>query len=107
MRTYDVYDLKTGDWIAGGTVAECAAQLGITTGAFHHAKHRCDRGTNAKHRIEERGEIPPQRADREFSGSDLAAIRSWDAFVEPLRKEFGIPVRRMTKEELEGKGRGK
>lgn len=43
MRTYDIYDLKTGDWIAGGTVAECASQLGITTGAFHHAKHRCDR----------------------------------------------------------------
>lgn len=98
MRTYDVYDLKTGDLLFCGTTAECAEQMGLTAKAFRQALVRSRNGTNRRHRIEESGGTQLKRSERNALQSDAQAIRAWDAFMEPLRKEFGIPVRKIEEE---------
>ena len=77
---------------------ECAKHLGITVGAFHHAKYRSEEGTNKRHMIETLDDDALCEEPLGLSGSDLAAIQAWDAFCEPLRKKFGIPIRPLRQE---------
>lgn len=107
MILYEVYDPKTEELIAKGTVAECAEQLCMTVSGFRNAVDRAKNGTNRSQKIVAVGHTEVKQPNRNFTSEKQAAIDAWDAFCEPIRKKYGIPVRRMTKEELEGKGRGK
>lgn len=95
MKTYEVYSRETGELLVEGTITECASAIGLSRSGFNHA-------VNAKHHSRfcfvdttEEDEVTDRSTDvRE-------AIKAWDAFCEPLRKKYGIPVYRPRKEKKE------
>lgn len=88
---YEVYDFRSGALIAAGTAAQCAEQLGISDTGFRSAIKRCKRGQTKKYRIVKVDSLQPEQLISE-QDRVLRAIEAWDAFTEPLRKKFGIPV---------------
>ena len=80
VMIYSVYDRDSGDLLVTGTARECAAKFGITEKAF---KDEAD--NTSQNRLWDVNTQP-------MSSERVAAIRSWDAFCEPLRKKYGIKV---------------
>lgn len=87
---FRLYDIETGDLIAEGTSKECGEAIGAGEDAIRQAYQRTLNGTYKGYQIEGVPEIKAK--------SDAEAIRNWDAFCEPIRKKYGIPVRRMKME---------
>ena len=87
--TYRVYDRPSGKLLAQGSTRECAEQLGMKHSGFQSAVDRMRDGVIGKFVIEEFG--GPQ--DTEQDRIDLA--EQWDRFCEPLRKKYGVKIRRV------------
>lgn len=86
--TYRVYDRKTGELVVEGTSKECSEAVGAPHRDTIRSAYKGTRnGTYKGYRIEE-------VRDGE-ARSDAEAIRNWEAFMRPLRKKYGIPVKRM------------
>ena len=87
-RQYEVHDAATGKLLAVGTAAYCAKVVGISSdlvrsmarGAQNSRKYMSIDITED----EEKGEAACAHI--------LAAAKAWDAFCEPIRKKYGIPV---------------
>lgn len=80
-------DQKSGKVVFEGTTKECADYAGINHKTFHTTVTRY-------------GKYKRWLVEETFSATDRSteneeAIRRWDAFMEPLRKKYGIPVRRI------------
>ena len=75
---YKVID-RMGEVIAVGSVSECAAKMDCNAEYLR----RLIRGENA---YPEHWVVPIQ-----VEPTEDALVRSWNAFTEPLRREFGIP----------------
>lgn len=85
---YRLYDRETGEFFFEGTAKECSEAVGASHRDAIRSSYKGTRnGTYKGYRIEE---VTVEEARRE---ADAAA--AWDAFVEPLRKQYGIPVKRM------------
>ena len=53
-KLYEVYSAETGEFLAEGTVKQCAEQLGVTTNCFFHAMHKATSfGGHSKWVVEE------------------------------------------------------
>lgn len=101
-RIFRLYDIETGELFMEGSSKELGEAIGAGKESILKAYEKNYQPIYKGYEIEAvDGEY------EEYTKTDAEAIRSWNAFVEPLRKKFGIPVRRFTKEELEGKWRGK
>ena len=85
---------KNGKVIYMGTITACAKWLGVTVAAID--THRC-RHPGAPYRGYTL-EFPDFLEAKSFSTGDLKAMKAWDAFCGPLRKEFGIPIHRRAKD---------
>lgn len=99
---FRLYDIETGELFMEGSSKELGKALGVGKEAVRQAYEKNYQPIYKGYEIEAVDED-----NREDTKTDAEVIASWNAFVEPLRKKYGIPVRRFTKEELEGKGRGK
>lgn len=104
-KTYRVYRAKDGKLLAEGIAEACAKQLGIEIQGFYKAVCKAQAGTNKKYRIEvfQPSPIPELAiqaderalpARQELSSEELQLAREWDAFCEPIRKKYGIAVKR-------------
>lgn len=85
---------KNGKVIYMGTITACAKWLGVTVAAIdsHRFKHPGKPYRGYALEFEDYVET------KSFSGDDLKAMKAWDAFCEPLRKEFGIGINRREKD---------
>lgn len=91
VKRYKVFDVKTGDFIVEGTARECAAVVGMTPSGFRQA-HVVSAGNGHKRLLiieQNQDEAPEELVDN----SEMRdAAKEWDAFCEPIRKKYGIPV---------------
>ena len=104
-KTYRVYRAKDGKLLAEGIAEACAKQLGIEIQGFYKAVCKAQAGKHKRYRIEvlpaspipgialQAEEIALQ-ARQELTNEGLQLAREWDAFCEPLRKKYGITVKR-------------
>ena len=99
---FRLYDIETGELFMEGSSKELGEAIGAGKEAIRQAYEKNWQAIYKGYEIE-----AVDGDDQEDTKTDAEVIASWNAFVEPLRKKYGIPVRRFTKEELEGKGRGK
>ena len=93
---FRLYDIETGDLVVEGTSKDCGKAIGAGEDAIRQAYQRTLNSTYKGYQIEGIQKVE--------ANSDAEAIKNWDAFVEPLRKKYGIPVRRM---KVEDKKNGK
>ena len=109
-KTYRVYREKDGQLLAEGSAAACAEQLGIEIQGFYKAVCKAQAGKHRKYRIEvlpaslipglslqaEERALQARRAKRrqELTNEELQLAQEWDAFCEPIRKKYGIAVKR-------------
>lgn len=91
-KVYEIFDAVTDKFLAAGTANELEEKLGLGC----HMIHAIGRGAqaSAKYKI-----IQVSKDDDQKMGtaSNVDAAKRWDAFCEPIRRRYGIPVRRMTK----------
>ena len=81
---YYVYDKETEDLVASGTAKECAAIIGVHPATIQGASI----GSTPMRSYYVERSLPVAGNEQE----ELAA--QWDAFCEPIRKRYGIKVKR-------------
>ena len=88
-KQYKVYSISTGDLLAEGTARQCAEKLRFPSDTIRAIA----RGAYTSHvyLVEEQKQ---QRQERNVDPNMVAAAKRWDAFCEPIRKRFGIEVKR-------------
>lgn len=84
-RKYRAIATETGAVLAEGTALTVAKVLGCTENNIYDA-HRNGRKIYLRVVIEQ---------DKEVSWSQQQAADEWEAFMQPLREKYGIPVKRM------------
>ena len=91
VNNYRVWDHRTGDFLCEGTARECSTFFEITEQAFHQRVERALH--NGDHRC---WDVEVDKAKKaQLFGADKTVAEEWEAFMEPLRKKFGIKVKRM------------
>jgi len=96
QKQYRVCSRQTGNFIVDGTARQCAAVLNISIYGFRDALYRSQTAGNSKYRIEE---ILDESQTKAPHPELLEAANAWDAFMEPIRKAYGIPVYQSVKEQ--------
>lgn len=80
---YCVQDGKTGEILAAGSVTECLKQVGICSDTFYRELETPGRF------------LITHLPNPEIDGSRKAELaKQWDEFIEPIRKRFGVEVKR-------------
>lgn len=91
-KQYKVYSMSTGDLLAEGTARQCAERLRVPSDTIR----AIGRGayTSYVYLVEEQEQ---EKQYQELNGNSalIAAAKKWDAFCEPIRKKYGIPVRHL------------
>ena len=85
-RIFRLYDIETGELFMEGSSKELGEALGVGKWAINQAFEKNMYPTYKGYSIE--------AVCSEVAKSDAEAIANWNAFVEPLREKFGIPVYR-------------
>ena len=97
-KRYEVYDLVKGNLLVEGTAMRCADALGLTADSIRSMAN----GKYSSRKYDVREIKPPGAEEKaETTGIDhglVSAAKQWDAFCEPIRKKYGIPVYRPGKE---------
>lgn len=86
-KQYKVYDKITGALLAEGTARQCAEALRAPSDTIRAIARR---KSSYKYVVEQQ--------EQEETNCDLglvSAAKKWDAFCEPIRKRYGIPVRHL------------
>ena len=86
-RRWIMRDKETNAVVFAGTTNECAEFIGCKSKTFYMAVTRDPDGIYKQWRV---SEAVSQSANTE-------AIMKWDMFMAPLRKKYGIPIRRMVR----------
>lgn len=89
-KQYKVYNKITGELLAEGTARYCSEVLHVNADAIRAVA----KGTWSS-RLFVVKEQKQDEADEVGSTTLMAAAKNWDAFCEPLRKKYGIPVRHL------------
>ena len=91
-KRYEVYDLVKGNLLVAGTAIHCADALGLTADSIRAMAS----GKYSSRKYDVREIKPPgteEKADTTgFDNGLVSAAKQWDAFCEPIRKKYGIPV---------------
>jgi hypothetical protein len=92
-KVYEIYDATTNELLATGTAMECEKKL--------HLDSYLIRAVGRGAKTSKKYTVIQVSVDREKleTASNIDAAKQWDAFCEPIRRRFGIPVRRTTKED--------
>ena len=95
QRIYGLFNPLTGELAFEGTANECAEFCGGTVAGFLGGYNRTINETYHGYSVEVVSE-PPVKANgcAEFK----KAAEAWDAFCEPIRKAYGISVRKGDRE---------
>ena len=83
---WTIRDVKTDEVVFRGTTKECADFCGTNIKNFYITVTRY--GGYKQYEAEESFCATDRKADDD-------AIYNWDRFMEPLRKKYGIPIRRI------------
>lgn len=92
---------RRGKLVAAGTITHCAKIIGVSYNALHNALYNVYvRGEEGREYhgywiTSNMGEIPGNQV---VWGENRTAAEAWDAFVEPIRKRFGLEVRKQETE---------
>lgn len=89
-KQYKVYSKITGALLAQGTARQCAEVLRAPSDTIR-AIARGKQGSY-KYLVEEQEN---KYQDLNGKWDKVAAAKRWDAFSEPIRKMYGIPVRHL------------
>lgn len=90
-KQYKVYSKITGALLAEGTARHCSGVLCAPSDTIRAIA----RGKGSYKYLVEQQEQEETNCD---SGL-VSAAKKWDAFCEPIRKKYGIPVRHLEEEE--------
>lgn len=94
-KLYEVYDKITGKLLVEGTARYCSEVLhvgGDAIRAIARGKYNSQKFVV----IEQEQEQEQEQPEKDLSPNGTkAAAKAWDTFCEPIRKKYGIPVRRM------------
>lgn len=104
-KTYRVYLVKDDTLLASGTAEQCAEQMDISMGGFRSAVYHAQMGDRKKYRVEVlEAEVIPElvrpvlqksKAEKPVWINEKAQLAmDWDKFCEPLRRKYGIQVKR-------------
>ena len=88
-KVYEVYDAETDKLLGAGIARELEEKLGLD----QHMIRAIGRGSqvSTKYRVVKVSADNPKLE----TSSNLDAAKRWDAFCEPIRRKYGIPVKRM------------
>ncbi len=90
VRIYGLVDPRTGETVFQGTGAECAAFCGGSFAGFYGREDKTKNGTYHGYRVELIYDDP---VGARIGTREKEAAAAWDAFCEPIRREFGIRVK--------------
>lgn len=94
-RKYRVLDAKTGKVLAEGYAEDCAKKVNCNVDTIYAGTSLSPDKVGPRRRFIVT--VLPDDSDRlnvEFSSEQLSLAKQWDDFCEPLRKKFGIEVKR-------------
>ncbi len=95
QRRYGIYNPLTGELVFEGTDVECAAFCGGTPAGFRDGPLKAKDGLYHGYRVEVTCDVLGS-AKTDAESKRLA--EAWDAFCEPIRKAYGISVRKGDRE---------
>lgn len=101
---YEVQDRSTGKIVCTGTAVRCANALGVCRETIL----RWGNGTRKSPQYDARmidmafSQAEAERVD--YPDQFRQAIRAWDEFCEPLRKKYGVKVKRWDPKKEAGHG---
>ena len=101
-KRYTVHDKSTGDFLAEGTVSECAKALNLTIKGFQSAVKMAETVGHGKYEIVD---LNPERKKVKWADSKnvdkalLEQAQKWDEFITPIRERFGIKASNSPAEE--------
>ena len=87
-KQYEVYDLVTGKLLTEGTAAYCSKVLHVGGDTVRAIARGAFKSTRFEVVCVSEGE----EKSADACASMRAAANAWDAFMEPIRKAYGIPV---------------
>lgn len=93
-KRYTVHDKSTGEFLAEGTVSECAKALNLTIKGFQSAVKRAETLGHGKYEIVD---LNPERkrvkwADSKSVNKELfEQAQKWDEFIAWFREVLGVP----------------
>lgn len=88
LKQFEVYDLATGELLAKGSARHCSEVLHVGGDSI-----RAVANGNYRSRKYEIKDVTPTGAEESKNDHNLvSAAKRWDAFCEPIRKKYGIPV---------------
>lgn len=95
--TYRVQNAQTGEVLAEGYAEDCIRKLGCSKSTLQTRRFRDPDHVGPRQRflitvLDEQG--GPVIQNWEGSKEQQDAAKRWDAFCEPLRKKYGIEVKR-------------
>lgn len=95
QKRFRVYDITTNELLAEGTARYCANEVGSNVNAIRDIA----RGKYQSRKYVVVDATPADTPDEQpYDPNGLkAAAMKWDAFCDPIRRKYGIPVRRMKK----------
>lgn len=86
-----VFLATTDAFVFEGTPKECAEFIGVShTHLLNYVRDGRKYIGGGKYRIVPVDGVWEKELKRD--GSDLRAIQAWDAFIEPIREKYGVPV---------------
>lgn len=86
-KQYKVYSMATGDLLAEGTARQCAEVLRAPSDTIRAIARR---KSSYKYVVEQK-----EQEETNGGSSLVSAAKKWDAFCDPTRKKYGIPVRHL------------
>lgn len=98
-KHYEVYDLVTGELLATGSERRCAMTLGVGNSAIGEVARGKYKSSRFRVVCKAEEEKPAPKKEQQPYSDMVIAARKWDAFCEPIRKKYGIPVYKAPKKE--------
>jgi hypothetical protein len=85
-KVYEIYDAVTGEFLDLGTAMELEERLGLDCDMIRAVGRGAQSST--KYKINQVS-LDSMKAE---TASNIDAAQKWDAFCEPIRRKYGIPV---------------
>lgn len=92
--TYRVQNAQTGEVLAEGYAEDCIRKLGCSKSTLQTRRYRDPDHVGPRQRFLITVLDEPEKPGWAMTGEQLDAAKRWDAFCEPLRKKYGIEVKR-------------
>ena len=91
-KQYEVRNTKTGELIATGTATQCAMQVGIHPDTVRRIAAGYIKPKQYLICEVSQSSAKPEPAPTDKISEKQRLAAKWDAFCEPIRKKYGIPI---------------